>query len=47
MGGFPSWTVAPRSGDLLLFPSYFAHRTWPTGVATPRISVAFDVMPAE
>jgi len=39
------WRVRPEPGLLLLFPSYFAHRTWPTGLADPRICVAFDVRP--
>jgi hypothetical protein len=43
---FPSWSLRPRPGELLLFPSYFAHRTWPTDSQAPRISVAFDVVPA-
>lgn len=46
MHGFPSWNVVPRDGELLLFPSWMAHRTWPTGTQVPRISVAFDVVPA-
>jgi Putative 2OG-Fe(II) oxygenase len=46
LSGFPGWSLAPRVGELLLFPSYFAHRTWPTGSSTPRISVAFDVVAA-
>ncbi len=40
------WHVMPEPGVLLLFPSYYAHRTIPTGVAAPRICVAFDVQPA-
>ncbi len=40
------WRVTPRPGLLLLFPSYFAHWTRPTGTKEPRISVAFDVVPA-
>jgi hypothetical protein len=32
---------------LLLFPSHFAHKTIPTQSAVARISVAFDVVPAE
>lgn len=44
--GWPRRRVTPRAGMLLLFPSYFAHRTWPTGVAEPRICVAFDVVAA-
>jgi hypothetical protein len=42
---FPRWTVQPNAGKLLLFPSYFVHRTWPTATPEPRISVAFDVIP--
>jgi uncharacterized protein (TIGR02466 family) len=45
MGGFPSWNLRPRGGELLLFPSYFAHRTWPTHADAPRVCVAFDVVP--
>jgi tetratricopeptide (TPR) repeat protein len=39
------WRVRPEPGLLLLFPSYFGHRTWPTGLPDTRISVAFDVRP--
>jgi tetratricopeptide (TPR) repeat protein len=42
----PHWHVMPQAGLLLLFPSYYAHRTWSTGVSDPRICVAFDVMPS-
>jgi uncharacterized protein (TIGR02466 family) len=35
----------PREGMLLLSPSHFQHRTIPSGVDEPRISVAFDVVP--
>ena len=45
----PSWPrahVTPRAGSLLLFPSYYGHRTYPTRVGDPRIVVAFDVVPA-
>ncbi len=41
----PNWRIRPEPGLLLLFPSYYAHRTWPTGVDDRRISVAFDVVP--
>ena len=41
------WQLIPEPGLLLLFPSYYAHRTWPTGVGDPRISVAFDIRPSE
>jgi tetratricopeptide (TPR) repeat protein len=43
----PRWQVTPEPGLLLLFPSYLAHRTWPTGVGDPRICVPFDVKPAK
>ncbi|MDF3064781.1 MAG: tetratricopeptide repeat family protein [Polyangiaceae bacterium] len=39
------FTVKPREGLLLLFPSYFYHRTLPFHAAQPRISVAFDAVP--
>jgi uncharacterized protein (TIGR02466 family) len=39
------WHLMPEPGLLLLFPSYYGHRSWPTGVAAPRISIAFDVRP--
>ena len=38
-------TVAPREGTLLLFPSYFYHRTIPFEAEGNRVSVAFDVLP--
>jgi tetratricopeptide (TPR) repeat protein len=38
--------VRPREGLLLLFPSYFYHRTLPFRAAEARISVAFDAVPA-
>jgi Putative 2OG-Fe(II) oxygenase/Coenzyme PQQ synthesis protein D (PqqD) len=41
---WPRRALQPRTGDLLLFPSYFAHRTWPTYVARDRICIAFDVL---
>jgi uncharacterized protein (TIGR02466 family) len=41
------WQVTPKSGLLLLFPSYYAHRTWPTGIGDPRICVAFDIRPSD
>jgi tetratricopeptide (TPR) repeat protein len=47
MRAWPAWTLIPAPGVLLLFPSYFGHRTWPTGVSEPRISIAFDVLAVE
>ncbi|MDH5829688.1 tetratricopeptide repeat protein [Luteimonas sp. M1R5S18] len=38
-------TMRPEEGLLLLFPSYFYHRTIPFEDSQPRISIAFDVMP--
>jgi uncharacterized protein (TIGR02466 family) len=35
----------PRPGLLVLFPSYFYHRTIPFDAAGRRISIAFDVLP--
>ncbi|HEX8053278.1 MAG TPA: putative 2OG-Fe(II) oxygenase [Thermoleophilaceae bacterium] len=43
---WPPWRIAPRTGEMLLFPSSYAHRTWPTGVDEDRIVVAFDVLAA-
>ena len=43
---WPRAQCTPRAGSLLLFPSYYGHRTWPTRVTEPRIVVAFDVVPA-
>jgi tetratricopeptide (TPR) repeat protein len=41
------WRIKPEAGRLLLFPSYYAHRTWPTKVSDWRLSIAFDVVPVE
>jgi hypothetical protein len=56
IGGLPGWTgarppwpvvdVEPVPGRLILFPSYVAHETLPTGSDETRISVAFDVADA-
>jgi Flp pilus assembly protein TadD len=35
----------PQAGELILFPSYFYHRTVPHAGGAPRISIAFDCMP--
>lgn len=48
-GGLPAWPesalrrVRPRVGTLLLFPSYFFHRTLPYRGAGERISISFDL----
>jgi Tfp pilus assembly protein PilF len=38
--------VQPEEGMMILFPSYFYHRTVPFDTGETRISIAFDVMPA-
>ena len=40
-------TFRPEPGMMLLFPSYFFHRTLPFQSHETRISIAFDVMPFE
>ena len=40
------WRIKPEAGTMLLFPSYYAHRTWPTEVSDWRLSIAFDVIPS-
>jgi Flp pilus assembly protein TadD len=37
--------IEPREGLLILFPSYFYHRTIPFAASEVRISIAFDAMP--
>ncbi len=41
----PARAVRPREGMLLLFPSYFYHRTVPFNANESRISIAFDTTP--
>ena len=43
----PLRLIKPEEGLLVLFPSYFFHRTVPTGSEELRIRIAFDVMRAE
>ncbi len=38
-------TFQPEEGLMLLFPSYFYHRTVPFEAAEERISISFDVKP--
>ena len=42
----PERFVKPEVGQLLLFPSYMWHGTAPFSGDEPRLSVAFDVLPA-
>jgi hypothetical protein len=37
--------VEPREGRLVIFPSYFYHRTRPFDCIGARISIAFDAVP--
>jgi hypothetical protein len=39
--------IEPVPGTLLLFPSYVPHGTEPSGIDEDRISVAFDIIPAQ
>jgi hypothetical protein len=38
--------VKPKAGTLVLFPSYMWHGTVPFGGEEPRLTIAFDVIPA-
>ncbi|MQP75664.1 tetratricopeptide repeat protein [Stenotrophomonas sp. MYb238] len=38
---------APRTGQILLFPSFFLHHTTPYRGRSKRISIAFDVLPLD
>jgi len=42
----PEYTVRPSPGMLVLFPSYFWHGTVPFQSPQPRLTVAFDAVPA-
>jgi len=42
----PTKLIEPREGLLVLFPSYFYHRTIPFDGSAPRVSIAFDVVPS-
>lgn len=37
--------IQPKEGLMILFPSYFYHRTLPFSAPEPRISIAFDATP--
>lgn len=43
---FPTKTVAPAVGDLVMFPSSVFHRTLPFSSDEERICIAFDLKPA-
>jgi uncharacterized protein (TIGR02466 family) len=41
----PTRQVQPVAGTMLLFPSYFWHRTIPFDSEEERFSIAFDLVP--
>jgi tetratricopeptide (TPR) repeat protein len=41
----PLHDIEPKEGMLVLFPSYYYHRTLPFEGGTKRVSIAFDAMP--
>ena len=43
----PTRMIEPAPGLMLLFPSYFYHRTLPFAGEGRRVSIAFDLMPAK
>jgi tetratricopeptide (TPR) repeat protein len=45
-GAEPAWFVKPEVGRLVLFPSYLWHGTIPISGEEPRMTIAFDVVPA-
>ena len=42
----PEHFVEPAAGMLVLFPSYMWHGTVPFATGAPRLTAAFDVVPA-
>jgi len=42
----PGWHIEPREGMLLIFPSFLAHSTIPSGTDELRLTVTLDVMRA-
>ncbi len=43
----PVRVIKPEDGLMVLFPSYVGHQTIPLGKSsTPRVSIAFDLVPA-
>ncbi|RYD67820.1 MAG: hypothetical protein EOP58_02200 [Sphingomonadales bacterium] len=43
---WPTRTLVPGAGELILFPSYFRHATLPHDSDDARISIAFDILPS-
>ena len=42
---FPSRTIKPQEGMMVLFPAYLYHATVPFNSRQRRISIAFDALP--
>ena len=42
----PEYFIKPEPGLLALFPSYMWHGTVPFGGDEPRLTIAFDIVPA-
>jgi len=45
--GWETRLIEPVAGSFILMPAYFTHATEPMGVEQERISIAFEVQPAE
>jgi len=43
---WPTRTLVPCAGELILFPSYFRHATLPHDSDDARVSIAFDILPS-
>lgn len=43
----PVRAIEPREGLLVLFPSYFYHRTAPFSASDVRVAIAFDTVPVD
>jgi uncharacterized protein (TIGR02466 family) len=39
--------IKPEEGEVIIFPSHFFHRTYPTESQSDRICVGFDIIPGE
>ena len=38
----PGFTISPKSGDIVIFPSHLEHQVTPNQTTTPRYSLAFN-----
>jgi hypothetical protein len=44
-GEYPTQSIQPQAGRMILFPSFVWHRTMPYQSSEQRICIAFDVRP--